>query len=254
MPELSLNDWLAYGTLAGLFLIFIISYFIARAKAAQNKASAKENTRLDAILHRSSERGEGVLVGTSEGAGAQVGSLAGLAGLQTQAHVFRHSLHSDLPPKTVAGDGNLVALSQQLNAGIYHTADMPELYKLDSSGLAGIGSYAYLAGLIPELSRPNLSALLMQGELSPELILALDAAKRHDLDAIMASSSLSGQAAAHFIDPQSALGEEAFMSQSTRPREKAGLKATLICLRIARGLIIAGLLVAILLQLLGVLP
>ncbi len=55
MPELSLNDWLAYGTLAGLFLIFIISYFIARAKAAQNKASTKENTRLDAILHRSSE-------------------------------------------------------------------------------------------------------------------------------------------------------------------------------------------------------
>ncbi len=99
-----------------------------------------------------------------------------------------------------------------------------DFYKLDSSGLAGIGSYAYLAGLIPELSRPNLSALLMQGELSPELILALDAAKRHDLDAIMASSSLSGQAAAHFIDPQSALGEETFMSQSTRPREKAGLK------------------------------
>ncbi len=42
MPELSLNDWLAYGTLAGLFLIFIISYFIARAKQRKIKPQPKK--------------------------------------------------------------------------------------------------------------------------------------------------------------------------------------------------------------------
>lgn len=254
MPELSLNDWVAYALLVALFLIFIISYFIARARQKQGKAQAEAKTRLDAILHRSSERGEGIVIGLSEGDGARLGSLAGLSGLQTQAHIFRHSLISDVPPKAMAGEGILALLSQQLNAGTYDGAAMPELFRMDRSALAGVENYAYLAGLLPELSRPNLSALILQGELNPELILALDSAKRQGLDTVVASSSLSGQAASYLADPESALGEEAFLNQSTRPREKAGLDATLITLKIIRVLIVAGLVVAVLLHFLGVLP
>ena len=254
MPELSLNDWVAYALLGALFLIFIISFFIARARQKQGKASFEPQTRLDAILHRGSERGEGIVIGLSEGDGARVGSLAGLAGLQTQAHIFRHSLMTDIPPKVMTGDGGLALLSQHLNAAIYHGAAMPELFRMDNSVLAGLGSYAYLAGLLPELSRPNLNTLIMQGELSPELILALDSAKRQGLDAVFASSSLAGQAVALLADPQTALGEEVFLNQSTQPRVKAGMDATILTLRVTRGLIVAGLLATVLLHFLGVLP
>ena len=254
MPELSLNDWVAYVLLAALFLIFIISFFIARARQKQGKAQAEARTRLDAILHSSSERGEGILVGLSEGDGARLGSLAGLAGLQTQAHVFKHSLISDVPPKALAGDGTLVTLSQQLNAGIYEDAVMPELFRMDNSGLAGIGAYAYMAGLMPELGRPKLRALVMQGEMSPELILALDLADRHHVQSVVASSALSGQAVAFLATKDLAIGEEAFLSQASNPRQRAATEATLLTLKIIRTVVIAGLFGAVLLYFFGVLP
>lgn len=254
MPELSLNDWLAYGLLFLVFLVFLATYLLSRAKAKANKFPVGEKTVINALLHRSSERGEGIMIGLSEGDAAQVGSLAGLAGLQTQAHIFKHSLISDIPPKAMAGDGSLVALSQQLNAGLYDGAVMPELFRMDSSGLAGIGSYAYLAGLMPELSQPKRQALVMQGELSPELILALDHAERCQVQSIVASGSLSGQAAAFLATEDFALGEEAFQNQASDPRKRAGMQATLLTLKIVRGLIVAGLFVAILLYFIGVLP
>lgn len=254
MPDLSLNDWLAYSLLILIFLVFLVTYLFSRAKAKTSKIPVEEKTVLNALLHRSSERGEGIVIGLSEGDGAQVGSLAGLAGLQSQAHIFKHSLISDIPPKALAGDGTLVALSQQLNAGLYDGAVMPELFRLDSSGLAGIGTYAYLAGLMPELSQSKRQALVMQGEISPELILAMDLAERRQIQKIVASGSVSGQAAAFLATEDLAIGEEAFESQASSSRKRAGMQATLLTLRVIRGLIIAGLLMAVLLYFVGVLP
>lgn len=254
LPDLSLNDWVAYGLLLILLVVFLSTYLIKVLKRKSPQSQTGVKTKLDAILHRSSERGEGVLLGLSEGSHAQTGSLAGLVGLQTQAHVFQHSLISDIPPKALAGEGTLVALSQQLTSGTYSGALMPELFNMDSSGLAGIGSYAYLAGLLPELSRPNLTALVMQGELSPELVLALDMAERHGLDCIVSSTSISGQTAGFVANEDAALGPEAFLSQSNHPRKRAGIEAAILSLKIIRGIIVGGLFIAIMLYFLGVLP
>lgn len=253
MPEFSINDWLAYGLIVLIVLVFVSAYIITRLKKS-SKNPPEEKTIINAILHRSSERGEGIIVGLSDGDGGQMGSLAGLSGLQSQSHIFKHSLISDIPPKALAGDGNLVALSQQLTAGIYRDAVMPELFRMESSVLAGLGAYPYLAGLMPELSRPNLNALVLQGELNPELVLALDLAERRQLQSVVASASLSGQAAAFLATEHSALGEEAFLSQSNQPRKRAGIEATLLTLRIVRGVLIGGLFLAILLYFLWVLP
>jgi len=254
VPELSLNDWLAYGLLLFLFVAFGIAYLVSWIKRKQSTLSSESKNPIDAILHHSAERGEGVLIALSDGDSGQIGSLTALAGLQTAGHVFRHSLNNDTAPKAMAGDGALSLLSQQLCAGTYHNAVMPELFRLESSALAGLGSFAYLAGLMPEISRPNLNALVMQGELNSELLLAMDLGVSQGKDTLISSSSLSGQVISYLANPHSALGAEAFLNKSTRPREKAAHDASLITLKVMGALIVAGLIVAVLLHFLGVLP
>jgi len=107
--------------------------------------------------------------------------------------------------------------------GLVRGALASELFDASLSQLSGTSPFAYTASLTNQIPDTSNAGLLLAGQMSPVILLALDQADRHSVLAISAIASLSGQAAGFFGNSINLMGEDVFNAEGKLDRRKLSL-------------------------------
>jgi len=107
--------------------------------------------------------------------------------------------------------------------GLVRGALASELFDGSLSQLSGTSPFAYTASLTNLIPDTSNAGLLLAGQMSPVILLALDQADRHSVPAISAIASLSGQAAGFFGNSINLMGEDVFNAEGKLDRRKLSL-------------------------------
>ena len=252
LSALNLNDQLALALgVIGLLFLLINLLILKRNKPKHIPEPGKQ--AVEHLLHVSSEEGERLVIGLGHSLANSNFDLAGASGLSLQRALLKRSLFNDHPLQSYSGDGVLACLSRMVVHGAYRGALASELFSGSLSQLSGTSPLAYTASLTNQIPDSSNAGLLLAGQMSPVMLLALDQADRHALPSISAIASLSGQAAGFIGNSVNLMGEDIFNAAGKLDQRKsslAGLGAQ-DWLRIAISL---GLLIGAILKMGGVLP
>ena len=249
---LSLNDQLALALgILGLLFLLINLLLLRKNKPKHIPEPGKE--AVAHLLHVSSEEGKRLVVGLGHGLTNASFDLAGASGLSLQRALLKRSLFNDHPLQSFSGDGVLACLSRMVVHGAYRGALASELFSGSLSQLSGTSPLAYTASLTNQIPDASNAGLLLTGQMSPVVLLALDQSDRHSLPSISALASLSGQAAGFFGNSVNLIGEDVFNAAGKLDQRKSSLGSLSAqdWLRIA---ISIGLLLGAILKMGGVLP
>ena len=252
LSTLTLNDQLALALgLAGLLFLLINLLLLKRNPPKHIPEPAKE--AVENLLHVSSEQGKRLVVGLGQNLTNASFDLSGASGLSLQRALLKRSLFNDHPLQSFSGDGVLACLSRMAVHGAYRGALASELFDGSLSQMSGTSHMAYTASLANYIPDTSNAGLLLAGQMSPVILLALDQADRHSLPAISAIASLSGQAAGFFGSSVNLMGEDVFNAEGKLAQRKASL-ASLSAQDWLRITISIGLLLGAILKMGGVLP
>jgi hypothetical protein len=250
--SLTLNDQLALALgILGLLFLLINLLLLKKNKPKHIPESAKE--AVEQLLHVSSEDGKRLVVGLGHSLTNASFDLAGASGLSLQRALLKRSLFNDHPLQSYSGDGVLACLSRMVVHGAYRGALASELFSGSLSQLSGTSPLAYTASLVNQIPDNSNGGLLLAGQISPVILLALDQADRFSIPAISAVASLSGQAAGFFGNSVNLMGEDIFDAAGKLDQRKSSL-ASLSAQDWLRIAISIGLLLGAILKMGGVLP
>lgn len=174
-----------------------------------------------------------------------------LAALTALRHIAERTSVSDRPPVASSGDPTLALLSQDTLQAGYTAAGAEELYVPTTGRLTGMSQFGFAAGAMPIVSDENVSANVMLGHFGPEAALLTDAAERTNVITIGASNDLSAQSILFAGSQDPLIGEELFATSAYLSDDPVHA-ASLTLQDILRWLIIAILLVAAGLKVVGV--
>lgn len=249
---LTVNDQVALAISVLALLALVLSMSLKRKTPYQGLRKHPTWLALKAIVHGSAEKGEQLWLGVGDTL-IDSASISGAQGLNLQRTVARRSIFNDHPALTLSGGGSLALMSRMLAHGAYEQAVAPELFRNNMATLAGPGSPAYLAGLLPEIVRPTGGGLVLSGHSRPEIFLAVDQADRKGMPVVASSDSISAQAAFFASPALTTLGEDYFSAGAALEEEPGSGHAvrSLDWLRVAVAL---GLVIGAVLKLAGVLP
>ena len=249
---LSLNDQLALALgVLGLLFLLINHLLLRKNKPKHIPEPGKE--AVAHLLHVSSEEGKRLVVGLGHSLTTSNFDLAGTSGLSLQRALLKRSLFNDHPLQSFSGDGVLACLSRMVVHGAYRGALASELFSGSLSQLSGTSPLAYTASLTNQIPDASNAGLLLTGQMSPVVLLALDQSDRHSLPSISALASLSGQAAGFFGNSVNLIGEDVFNAAGKLDQRKSSL-ASLSAQDWLRIAITIGLLLGAMLKMGGVLP
>lgn len=249
---LPLNDLLALALgILGLLFLLINLLLLQKNHPKHSPEPAKE--AVEHLLHVSSEEGHRLVVGLGHALANTNFDLAGASGLSLQRALLRRSLFNDHPLQSFSGDGVLACLSRMVAHGAYRGALASELFSGSLSQLSSTTPMAYTASLVNQIPDASNAGLLLAGQMSPVILLALDQADRQSLPTISAMSSLSGQAAGFFGNSVNLMGEDVFSAAGKLDQRKSAL-ASLSAQDWLRVAIALGLLLGAILKMGGVLP
>ena len=252
LSTLSINDQLALAIVM-LGLLFLLINLLLFKKNHPKHIPEPTKEAVAHLLHVSSEEGKRLVVGLGHALTNASFDLAGASGLSLQRALLKRSIFNDHPLQSYSGDGVLACLSRIVVHGAYRGALASELFSGSLSQLSGTNPLAYTASLTNQIPDASNAGLLLAGQMSPVILLALDQADRQSLPAISAISSLSGQAAGFVGNTVNLMGEDVFNAAGKldqRTSSPASLSAQ-DWLRIAISL---GLLLGAILKMGGVLP
>ena len=174
-----------------------------------------------------------------------------LAALTALRHIAERTSVSDRPPVASSGDPTLALLSQDTLQAGYTAAGAEELYVPTTGRLTGMSQFGFAAGAMPIVSDENVSANVMLGHFGPEAALLTVAAERANVITIGASNELSAQSILFAGSQDPLIGEELFATSAYLSDDPVHA-ASLTLQDILRWLIIAILLVAAGLKVVGV--
>lgn len=253
MPPISLNDLIAVGIVGLAAVLMALSWLTNRKQPSEPFENVAAYDSIEALMHRSSEEGEALLLGLGEGFSGQNQGLGDSVGLQIEQIVLSRSVFNDMPTRSFSGDGSLACISQMVVHGAYETAMASELFRSDHSEMSGVNAFAWMAGMMPELAHKDNAGLILSGVLRPEHILMADMAERNNLPLIAATGSLAAQAAFFASGSAVTLGEDYFLPSIGKVDQQTYqiLAKTMNWLRVVLAI---ALIVAALLKLSGALP
>lgn len=252
LSSLSLNDQLALALgVTGLLFLLINLLLLRKNKPKHIPEPGKQ--AVENLLHVSSEEGKCLVVGLGHALATSNFDLAGASGLSLQKALLKRSLFNDHPLQSFSGDGVLACLSRMVVHGAYQGALASELFSGSLSQLSGTSPLTYTASLVSRIPDASNAGLLLAGQMSPVVLLALDQADRHSLPSISAVASLSGQAASFISNSVTLMGEDVFNAAGKLDQQKSAMASlgAQDWLRIAISL---GLLIGAILKMGGVLP
>ena len=252
LSALNLNDQLALA-LGILGLLFLLINLLLLRKNTLKHIPEPGKQAVSHLLHVSSEEGRRLVVGLGHSLANNNWDLAGASGLNLQRALLKRSLFNDHPLQSFSGDGVLACLSRMVVQGAYHGALAIELFSGSLSQLSGTSPLAYTASLANQIPDSSNAGLLLAGQMSPVMLLALDQADRHSLPTISAVASLSGQAAGFIGNSVNLMGEDVFNAAGKLDQRKSSL-ASLSAQDWLRVAISLGLLLGAILKMGGVLP
>ena len=222
LSALSLNDQLALALgILGLLFLLINLLLLRKNKPTHTPEPGKQ--AVAHLLHVSSEDGKRLVVGLGHTLATSNFDLAGASGLSLQRALLKRSLFNDHPLQSFSGDGVLACLSRMVVHGAYRGALASELFSGSLSQLSGTSPLAYTASLTNQIPDPYNAGLLLAGQMSPVVLLALDQADRHSVPSIGAISSLSGQAASFFGNAVTLMGEDVFSAAGNLDQRKSAV-------------------------------
>jgi len=252
LSSLSLNDQLALALgVTGLLFLLINLLLLRKNKPKHIPEPGKQ--AVENLLHVSSEEGKCLVVCLGHALATSNFDLAGASGLSLQRALLKRSLFNDHPLQSFSGDGVLDCLSRMVVHGAYQGALASELFSGSLSQLSGTSPLTYTASLVSRIPDASNAGLLLAGQMSPVVLLALDQADRHSLPSISAVASLSGQAASFISNSVTLMGEDVFNAAGKLDQQKSAMASlgAQDWLRIAISL---GLLIGAILKMGGVLP
>jgi len=252
LSSLNLNDQLALA-LGILGLLFLLTNFLILKKNNPKHIPEPGKEAVQHLLHVSSEKGKRLVVGLGHSLANTSFDLSGASGLSLQRALLKRSLFNDHPLQSFGGDGVLACLSRMVVHGAYRDALASELFSSTLSQLSGTNPLAYTASLVNQIPDSSNAGLLLAGQMSLVMMLALDQADRYALPAISAIPSLSGQAAGFFGNSVNLMGEDVFSAAGKLDQRKSAL-ASLSAQDWLRIAISLGLLLGAILKMGGVLP
>jgi hypothetical protein len=253
MSSLSLNDLIAVGIIGLAIVVMALSWLTNRKPHSELYGNVAAYDAIEALMHRSSEEGEALLIGMGEGFSGQNPGLGDSVGLLIDQIVLSRSVFNDQPTRSFSGDGALACISQLVVHGAYENAMASELFRSEHSELSGVSAFAWMAGLMPELARKDNAGLILSGTMRPEHILIADLADRKDLPLVVATGSLAAQAAFFASSSVFTLGEDYYLPSIGKVNQRAyqNQAKTMNWLRV---ILAITLIAAALLKLSGVLP
>lgn len=253
MPPIALNDLIAAGIVGISVVIMGIAFLTSRKPASEPFENSPAYDGIEALIHRTSEEGKGLLLGMGDGFSGQNSGLGDSVGVMIEQIVLSRSVFNDLPTRSFSGDGALACISQLVVHGAYKNAMASELFRSDQSELSGTNAVVWMAGLMPELARKDNAGLILSGAMRPENVLIADLAERKELPLVAATGSLGAQAAFFASGSLMTLGEEYYLPSIGKVNQRTyqTQAKTLNWLRIV---LAVGLILASFLKLSGVLP
>ena len=211
MPPISLPDLIAAGIVGLVVIIMVLVWLTNRKTSAEPYENVTAYDGIEALMHRSSEEGKALLLGMGDGFSGQNTSLGDSNGILVERIVLGRSVFNDQPARIFSGDGALACISQLVVHGAYKNAMASELFQPENNQLSGVNSFAWMAGLLPELARDGDTGLILSGTLRPEHMLAADLAERQQLPLVAATGSPNAQAAFFASGSLVTLGEDYYL-------------------------------------------
>lgn len=251
MSALSRTDLLAIAIIALTAVVLLITNLVGKRKSQLQTPTVYEG--IDSLMHRSSEEGKALLIGLGEGLSGMGEGLGDLTGLMVENALMRRVVFNDRPTQIFSSDGALASLSQMIVHGAYENAVASELFRAELNQLSGDSTFSGLAGIMPELSRSENAGMVLVGTLRPESILLADLAERQSVSMIVASSSLPTQAAFFASSADVAIGEDYYLP-SVGSKKSGYTQTSTAAINWLRVAFAAGMIVAAILKLSGVIP
>lgn len=253
MLLLSFNDLIAAGIIGLTVLIMALVWLSNRKPSAEPIKNVAAYDGIEALMHRSSEEGNALLIGMGEGFSGLNSGIGDSVGVLVEQIVLSRSVFNDQPTRSFSGDGALACISQLVVHGAYENAMASELFRSEQSVLSGVSAFGWMAGIMPELARKDNAGLVLSGTMRPEHILIADLADRKELPLVAATGSLGAQAAFFASGSVVTLGEDYYLPSIGKVNQRAYQQQakTMNWLRVVLAI---ALIVAALLKLSGVLP
>ena len=247
MDKTTLQAVSALFVLATIALIYVARYFQARRRAQRQIAGlgaipgwAEQAIESNRPLH---------LAFGSTGVGED-NTAAALAGAEFFHHVIERVGAGDAAPIVSTSSAATVPLAQDTLRRGWHRGGTLTRTQWFPQGRRSLGYAAAVSGVV-ESERP--SAHIFAGSFGPELALMLDSADRRGQASLAVSDQLPGQAVAYAMADEVLIGEELFAAAGYIVAEgRAPVDARVM--DFWRGLLIAGMTVALLLGAAGQMP
>lgn len=253
MPPISLTDLIAAAIVGLAIVIMAIVWLSSRKPPVEPYEPIDAYSSIETLMHRSSEEGKALLLSLGEGLSGQQSAMGDSVSLAIEQIVLSRSVSNDQPTQSFSGDGALACISQLVVHGAYQNAMATELFRSDHSLMGGVGAFAWMSVIMPELARSENGGLILAGTMRPEHVLIADLAERLELPIIAATGSLTAQAAFFASGTPVTLGEEYYLPSIGKAGQMTYQRSakTLNWLRIILAL---ALISAVILKLTGVLP
>ena len=253
MLPIDLNDLVATGIVGLVVVVMALVWLTNRKPPSEPYESISAYEGVDALMHRSSEEGKALLIGMGEGFLGQNLGLGDSVGLSIEQNMLNRSVFNDQPTRSFSGDGALACISQLIVHGAYENAMATELFRSDHAQFTGHGSFAWMAGLLPELAHRDNAGLILTGTMRPEHLLIADLAERKDTPLVVATGSVGAQAAFFTSEAQVTMGEEYFLPSIGKTNQSAYQSSAKI-MNWLRVILAIALIVGALMKLSGALP
>ncbi|MCK9246770.1 MAG: hypothetical protein M0P11_07440 [Anaerolineaceae bacterium] len=253
MLPLNLNDFVATAIVGLVAVVMFGVWVFHRKPPAEPYESIPAYQEIDAFIHRSSEEGKALLIGMGEGFSGHNTGLGDSVGVTIAHTMLKRSVFNDQPTRSLSGDGALACISQLVVHGAYENAMTTELFRSDHAQLTGLGSFAWMGGVLPELAHKDNAGLILTGTMRPEHLLIADLAERRQAPLVVATGSVGAQAAFFASEAQVTMGEEYFLP-SIGSTNQAIYQNSAKIMNWVRVMLAIALIVGAFLKLSGVLP
>lgn len=208
--------------------------------------------RLREALSRAVEEGSRLHISLGSARILSPQTAASLVGLEMLNRIALISSNSDHPPVVTSGEPVLAILSQDTLKTAFRSANAQDQYEPGSGRLAGFTPFSYAAGTVAAITDENVSANVLVGHFGPEVALLTDAAERQNAFVLASSDGLTAQSILFAAAQEPLIGEELFAGGAylqAGPIHAASLRTQ----DILRIVVAAGILIASILNLAGIL-
>jgi hypothetical protein len=202
-------------------------------------------------LERAVEAGERVHLSLGTGSIIGTDSAAAFAGLVMLTEIAKVTSLSDRPVVVTTGDGAMAIVAQDSLRSAYREAGAMERYSPISARMLGPTPFSYVANIPILLESEKVSANILAGAFGAEGALAADFGERKQSFVLAGTEDIQTQALLYATAEYPLIGEEIFAGGAyldVSPAHRASLRVQ----DTVRFIIVAGILLGLVLNLIGI--